>query len=110
MRWFSSSLACLFVLTGMAVHSFVQTPEAAAQTIVISVVSSIGPSDAKARRTYDEAMKLLSKGQDSFALDGFRKADKQDGGGCIVCEKEAWKAAMALGACLSKAKSLAKMG
>jgi thiol-disulfide isomerase/thioredoxin len=32
-----------------------------------------------------------------FALEGFRKADKQDGGHCIVCEQKAWDAAVALG-------------
>jgi len=53
-----------------------------------------GPTDAKARKTYDEAIKLLKDHQAAFALDGFRKADKQDGGHCIPCEYEAWNAAI----------------
>jgi thiol-disulfide isomerase/thioredoxin len=32
-----------------------------------------------------------------FALDGFRKADKQDGGHCIPCEYQAWNAAVQMG-------------
>jgi len=33
----------------------------------------------------------------AFALDGFRKADKQDGGHCVPCELQAWNAARELG-------------
>jgi thiol-disulfide isomerase/thioredoxin len=53
-----------------------------------------GPADAKAKKTYDQAIKLLNDHQGIFALDGFRKADKQDGGHCVPCELQAWIAAI----------------
>ena len=47
------------------------------------------PTDAKAKKTYAEAM-AGSKGHDKqHALDLFRKADKQDGGHCWECAKQA---------------------
>lgn len=52
------------------------------------------PSDPKAEKTYNEALELLKKHVYVFALDGFRKADKQDGGHCISCETQAYKAAL----------------
>jgi thiol-disulfide isomerase/thioredoxin len=56
-----------------------------------------GPSDPKAKKTFDEALLLMKDSRYVFALEGFRKADKQDGGHCIVCEQKAWDAAVALG-------------
>jgi hypothetical protein len=53
-----------------------------------------GPSDPKARKNYDDAMKQLKDDHAALALDGFRKADKQDGGHCVACELAAWEAAM----------------
>jgi thiol-disulfide isomerase/thioredoxin len=55
---------------------------------------SYGPTDAQAKKTYDDAMKQLKGDHAVFALDGFRKADKQDGGHCVLCELEGWEAAM----------------
>jgi len=52
-----------------------------------------GPSDPKAVKTYADAMKLMKDRKFTFALDEFRKADKQDGGHCIPCEAKAYKAA-----------------
>ena len=47
------------------------------------------PTDAKAKKTYAEAM-AASKGHDKqHALDLFRKADKQDGGHCWEGAKQA---------------------
>jgi thiol-disulfide isomerase/thioredoxin len=57
---------------------------------------SKGPTDPKAKKTYDEAIKLMQEHRWAFALDGFRKADKQDGGHCVLCELQAWKAAVAI--------------
>jgi len=53
------------------------------------------PSDPKAKKTFDEAVLLMKDSRYVFALEGFRKADKQDGGHCIVCEQKAWDAAVA---------------
>jgi thiol-disulfide isomerase/thioredoxin len=52
-----------------------------------------GPTDPKAKQTFEDAAKLFKKHDYAFALDGFRKADKQDGGHCIPCEMQAYLAA-----------------
>jgi thiol-disulfide isomerase/thioredoxin len=61
-----------------------------------------GPSSEKARKTYQEALRYLRDRQKIQALESFKKADKQDGGHCVACQKqvikfglelEDWKAA-----------------
>jgi peroxiredoxin/outer membrane protein assembly factor BamD (BamD/ComL family) len=47
-----------------------------------------GPSNEKAQKTYKEAFQLLHEGRTDFALDNFKKADKQDGGHCQACQRE----------------------
>jgi thiol-disulfide isomerase/thioredoxin len=47
-----------------------------------------GPSNEKAQKTYKQGLEYLSKHQHAFALDSFKKADKQDGGHCFGCQKE----------------------
>jgi thiol-disulfide isomerase/thioredoxin len=54
---------------------------------------SSGPSDDKAKATYAEGTKLFHEHKYTFALDNFRKADKQDGGHCVQCEIDGLKAA-----------------
>lgn len=66
-----------------------QTPAPAAK----AAAAPAGPSDPKAKQTFAEAVTLLKKHNYVFALDGFRKADKQDGGHCIPCETQAYLAA-----------------
>jgi thiol-disulfide isomerase/thioredoxin len=61
------------------------------------VSPSSGPADPKAKKTYDEALKLMREHRWDFALDGFRKADKQDGGHCIPCEYQGLNAAGQMG-------------
>jgi thiol-disulfide isomerase/thioredoxin len=56
--------------------------------------AELGPSDAKAKKTFSDAVAQMRDRHFAFALDGFRKADKQDGGHCIPCERQAWKAAV----------------
>ena len=70
--------------TGTAATQAAPAPAAAA---------SSGPTDAKAKQTYSEALVLMKQHKYIFALDGFRKADKQDGGHCVSCEIQAYKAA-----------------
>ena len=55
-----------------------------------------GPTDPKAQKTFAEAKEYLKHDQAVWALDGFRKADKQDGGHCRVCKEEAVTAALAV--------------
>jgi thiol-disulfide isomerase/thioredoxin len=85
------SIACL-ALIGTVINSTSQgqaTPAPAPKTGAVSAE----PADPKAKQTFEEAAKLLKKHEYTFALDGFRKADKQDGGHCVPCEMKAYLAA-----------------
>ncbi|HET9364351.1 MAG TPA: hypothetical protein VFP71_05090, partial [Candidatus Angelobacter sp.] len=46
-----------------------------------------GPTDEKAKKTYKEAMDDLRQHRTLWALDAFKKADKQDGGHCAACRQ-----------------------
>ena len=92
MRLHVSSLLCVCCLNLVVAGGAAQTPTAAPQST--PATQSTGPADPKAKKTYDDAFKLLNGHQAIFALDGFRKADKQDGGHCIPCEFQAWKVAV----------------
>ena len=46
-----------------------------------------GPASEKAQKTYKEAVDYLKKRMVDAALDSFKKADKQDGGHCLACQK-----------------------
>jgi thiol-disulfide isomerase/thioredoxin len=59
--------------------------------------SDRGPSDAKAQKTYAEALQALNARQYRDALDKFRKANKQDGGQCSQCLKKIAELASELG-------------
>jgi len=59
--------------------------------------SGAGPSDPKAKKTYQEAMNDLEKHHRDIALAGFKKADKQDGGHCDSCQKKMIELGTALG-------------
>jgi thiol-disulfide isomerase/thioredoxin len=61
-----------------------------------------GPTSEKAQKTYQQAMDLVRQRKDVWALDAFKKADKQDDGRCLACQQqiitfgiqfEDWKAA-----------------
>src|SRR5260370_28036714 len=45
------------------------------------------PTDEKAVKTYEKAQKYLHEHHKEAALDEFKKADKQDGGHCLACQK-----------------------
>ena len=95
MRGLVRLLACVSafaIVTGV----WAQTPDAASQAKPAAKPEP-GPADPKARKTYDEALKLMKEHRSTFALDGFRKADKQDGGSCVPCEYHAWQAAVDAG-------------
>ena len=47
-----------------------------------------GPTNEKAQKTYKEAEDFLHQRQPGLALDFFKKADKQDGGHCLACQKK----------------------
>jgi len=47
-----------------------------------------GPTNEKAQKTFKEASALEQKHDIQWALEGFKKADKQDGGHCLACQKK----------------------
>jgi hypothetical protein len=47
-----------------------------------------GPVSEKAQKTYNEGLAYLEKHMTDVALECFKKADKQDGGHCLDCEKQ----------------------
>jgi len=49
---------------------------------------SDGPTDEKARKTYQEAMDYLRQRRILAALESLKKADKQDGGHCLACQQK----------------------
>src|SRR5437879_13802590 len=55
------------------------------------------PTDQKARKTYVNAVKSLHERKTEWALDDFKKADKQDGGHCLACQKQMIKLGKELG-------------
>lgn len=54
------------------------------------------PTNEKAMKSYREAVEFLGKYQTEAALEAFKKADKQDGGHCIACQKNIIKYALEL--------------
>ncbi len=56
-----------------------------------------GPTSEKAQKTYKEAQKDLHERRPDFALEEFKKADKQDGGHCAACQKQMIKYGLELG-------------
>ena len=66
------------------------TPGALAQS------SSEGPTDEKAQKTYQQGLAFAQKRKTLFALDTFKKADKQDGGLCADCKSKIIKYALLL--------------
>ncbi len=56
-----------------------------------------GPANEKAQKTYKDGLKELHEGKKDWALDDFRKADKQDGGLCLACQKKMIKFGVELG-------------
>ena len=50
--------------------------------------ASQGPSNEKAQKSYKQAFQELREGQEAFAVDEFKKADKQDGGHCFACQAQ----------------------
>src|SRR5229473_1067184 len=64
---------------------------------VVAQEKTDGPTDEKARKTYENALKSLHEHKMEWALDDFKKADKQDGGHCLPCQKQMIKLGKELG-------------
>jgi thiol-disulfide isomerase/thioredoxin len=56
-----------------------------------------GPTNEKAQKTYKEAFQYLRERRPESALEEFKKADKQDGGRCLACQKQMIKYGIELG-------------
>ena len=56
-----------------------------------------GPTDEKAKKSYKKALEDLKAHSTDFALDEFKKADKQDGGHCKMCQRQMVKYGLELG-------------
>jgi len=80
MRFFLSSLVLLCLLPP-----------------VLAQEKTGGPTNEKARKTYENGQKSLRERRKDFALDDFKKADKQDGGHCLDCQKQMIKLGLELG-------------
>jgi thiol-disulfide isomerase/thioredoxin len=50
--------------------------------------ASEGPTNEKAQKTYKDALNAVHDYGRAVALEGFAKADKQDGGHCLACQKQ----------------------
>lgn len=64
---------------------------------VVAQEKKDGPSDEKAQKTYEKALKSLREHRTESALEDFKKADKQDGGRCLGCQKQMLKYGQELG-------------
>lgn len=54
------------------------------------------PKNEKAQKTYKEAVDYVHRRMPEAALDSFKKADKQDDGHCLACQKKMLKYAVEL--------------
>ena len=63
----------------------------------LAAAQTAGPTDAKAQKTYADALQALRQRQYLEALDKFKKANKQDGGHCSECLKHVLSLASQLG-------------
>jgi len=86
-------LMLLFVSVSPASVVNGQSPAAAVPAAGAETKPSEGPSDPKAVKTFADAKSLFEKHEYAFALDEFRKADKQDGGRCVACAIKAYQTA-----------------
>jgi peroxiredoxin len=58
---------------------------------------SEGPANEKAQKTYKQAEEYLHQHRKDAALDSYKKADKQDDGHCLACQRNMVKYGMELG-------------
>jgi len=64
---------------------------------VVAQENADGPANEKAQKTYKTALDYLHQHKSELALDEFKKADKQDGGHCLACQKEIMRYAIQFG-------------
>lgn len=64
---------------------------------VVAQEAETGPSNEKAKKSFKEGLAYLNQHKQQWALDSFKKADKQDGGHCAACQKQMVRYGMELG-------------
>jgi thiol-disulfide isomerase/thioredoxin len=64
---------------------------------LLSQEKAEGPTSEKAQKSYQEATKSLNARMTYEALENFKKADKQDGGRCVACQKKMIKYGIEVG-------------
>jgi thiol-disulfide isomerase/thioredoxin len=74
----------LFILAGLVTFSLAQYD--------VEV-----PANEKAQKTYKEGLDYLKQHRTAAALDSFKKADKQDDGHCLICQKKMIRYGIELG-------------
>jgi peroxiredoxin len=57
-------------------------------TPVFGQATKDGPANEKAQKTYKEALEYLRQGKAQWALDNFKKADKEASGNCLGCQRQ----------------------
>jgi thiol-disulfide isomerase/thioredoxin len=69
-------------------YSWILPILACAVTLLPGQDKTDGPTNEKAQKTYREALDYLHRRMYETAIDSFKKADKQDGGHCLACQKK----------------------
>ena len=69
----------------------------AASTLLCAQDTTGGPTNPKAQKTYQGGLEELRMHMTGAALGSFKKADKQDGGHCVACQKQMIKYGAELG-------------
>ncbi|HTA23722.1 MAG TPA: redoxin domain-containing protein [Terriglobales bacterium] len=69
-------------------YSWIVLVSACAATLLSGQEKTDGPTTEKAQKTYKEAMDDLHRHMYGAAIESFKKADKQDGGHCLACQKK----------------------
>lgn len=76
---------------------FVLVMFAAIAIPVFGETKAEGPSSEKAKKTYQSGLQSLRDRNEPAALDSFKKADKQDDGHCLDCQKKMVRYGLELG-------------
>ncbi len=69
-------------------YSWIVLISACAVTLLPGQEKTDGPTSEKAQKTYKEAMDDLHRHMYPAAIESFKRADKQDGGHCLACQKK----------------------
>jgi thiol-disulfide isomerase/thioredoxin len=78
------SLSLILILAAVVIPTVAQT-------------DAEGPANEKAQKTYKQAQDYLHQHMTGAALESFKKADKQDDGHCVACQKKMIKYGIELG-------------